>query len=183
MAITDKEIKAYWRNYDLFIILWNLVSFFGFPFIPLAYILKYWFGIKGLWLLNDTKDGDFGDPKELKKADRKIGKTWGNFWWWWFRNHSFNFNRKYIPNWNAGKAEDFRVIKSNISKHNRWTWCSQNGVHGYHYIAARINGKVECRFSEASPEFQRQMGSGGNEYRFRFKGIWHILKNQISRMF
>lgn len=185
--ITDKEIATYWRNYDLFIIRWFCVSFFGFPLLPLAYIGKYYLGGKNIWLLNDTKDGDFGDPAELRKAGRNPGRTFGNFMWWWFRNHSWNYNRKFIPNWNGGQAEDFRIIRTSLTneqiERNRWAWCYQNGWHGYHYIAARINGKIECRFSEANDKMQRQMGSGGNEYRFRFKGIWTIFANQIKRIF
>jgi len=190
-VITDREIKDYWSRYDWFIIKWTLVSFFGFPLLPIAYILKYWFKVKGLWLLNDTVDGDFGSKKELKAAGRKECRTLGNFWWWWFRNHSWNFNRKFIPEWNDGECEEFRIIKSNIFKPGtniedqkkiRWAWCSKNGIHGHHYIAARINGKIECRFSEANDKMQRQMGSGGNEYRFRFKNLIVIFFKRIKRL-
>ena len=181
--ITDKGVQGYWNRYDWFIILWNLISFFGLPLVPLAYILKYKFGVKGLWLLNDTEDGDFGSKKELEEAGRKGGKTWGNFWWWWFRNHSWNFNRKFIPQWNGGKATFFKIISSTLTKEqieeDRWTWCSKNGIHGHHYVPAIINGKLECRFSEANDTMQRQMGSGGNEYRFRFKGLPIIFVNRI----
>ena len=181
--ITVEGIQDYWNRYDWFIIRWNIISFFGFPFIWLAYILKYKFGIKGLWLLNDTVDGDFGSKKELEDAGREPGETWSNFWWWWFRNHSWNFNRKFIPQWNGGKAESFKVISTSLTREqieeDRWTWCSKNGIHGHHYIAAIINGKIECRFSEANDKMQRQMGSGGNEYRFRFKGLPIIFVNRI----
>jgi len=184
--ITDKEIQTYWNRYDWFIIKWDYISFFGFPLLPFAYILKYWFNAKGLWLLNDTIDGDFGSKNELKKAGRKEGKTLGNFLWWWFRNHSTNYNRKFIPEWDGGNAEEFTIISTSLTKDqilkNRWTWCSKNGMHGHHYIAARINGKIECRFSEATDKMQRQMGSGGNEYRFRFKGLPTIFMNMIKQL-
>jgi len=163
-----------------------MVSFFGFPFIWLAYILKYKFGVKGLWLLNDTEDGDFGSKKELEAAGRKEGRTWGNFWWWWFRNHSWNFNRKFIPEWNGGAFDFIMIIASSFTdeqiKDNPWIWCNQKDNHGYHYVAAIINGKLECRFSEANDKMQRQMGSGGNEYRFRFKGLLHIFFKTIKRL-
>jgi len=184
--ITDREIQRYWNQYDWFVIKWNCVSFFGFPLLPFAYILKYKFNVKGLWLLNDTVDGDFGSENELEKAGRTADKTLGNFLWWWFRNHSTNYNRKFIPEWNGGKAEEFRIISLSLTREqilkNRWTWCSKNGIHGHHYIAARINGEIECRFSEATDKMQRQMGSGGNEYRFRFKGLLYIFFRMIKRI-
>ena len=185
--ITKKDLKKYWADYDLFILKWNLVSFFGFIFIPFALILKYIFKIKGIWLLNDTEDGDFGSYNELKKAGRLDKSKWSNFWWWWFRNHSWNFNRKFIPEWNGGKAESFKVISTSLTREqieeDRWTWCSKNDIHGHHYVAAIINGKLECRFSEANDKMQRQMGSGGNEYRFRFKGLFHIFTLMLKRIF
>ncbi len=184
--ITEKDIQDYWASYEWFILKWNMVSFFGFLFIPLAYVLKYWFGVKGLWLLNDTEDGDFGSYNELKNAGRLDKSKWANFWWWWFRNHSWNYNRKYIPNWDNGTAEFFIIISTSLTKEqiekNRWTWCSMNGTHGHHYVAAIIKGKIECRFSEADHKMQRQMGSGGNEYRFRFKGLLTILKNRTRKL-
>ncbi len=179
--ITDKEIQGYWNRYDLFIILWNLVSFFGviliFP-IPISYLLKYKFGVKGLWLLNDTKDGDFGDPEELKKAGRKEGRTIGNFIWWWKRNHSWNFNRKFTPEWNGGDVKDFRIIMQILpTGSDKFTWCSKDGVHGINYIAYRVNGKVEVRYSRAGENHEKQLGSGGNEYRFKIKNIFYNLLN------
>ncbi len=183
MGITDKEIETYWNRYDWFIIRWNLVSFFGFPFLPFAYILKYKFNVKGLWLLNDTVDGDFGSAKELKKAGRKVERTLSNFIWWWFRNHSRNFVEKFKPEWNGGEVDEFRILVHDIPLGaHRFEWCSKDGFHGKNYIAYRVNGKVECRFSEADNKMQRQMGSGGNEYRFRFKGILTIFTYQIKKL-
>ena len=191
--ITDKEIESYWAKYDWFILKWNLVSFFGFPFLPFAFILKYWFNVKGLLLLNDTPDGDFGNFKWKLKVLRKykfIKVRWIRKLilaiLWWFRNHSWNYTRKYLPNWKDGAASFFMIISTSLTKEqiekNRWTWCSINGIHGHHYVAAIINGKLECRFSEADNKMQRQMGSGGNEYRFRFKGIFTIFVNMIRRL-
>lgn len=212
--ITDKEISKYWRDYDLFIILWFCISLWfvlsaisfllslvflifdlynWFPLflfglvIPINILLKYGFGRKGLWLFNDKENGegsgDFGDPVEIEKAGLQHKSKLYIVIWWWFRNHSWNFNRKFLPEWNHGQAEEFRVVKSNINTGNRWEWCSKDGVHGYHYIAARINGQIECRFSEAGPNYQRQMGSGGNEYRFRFKNLWRIFGMMVKRIF
>jgi hypothetical protein len=186
--ITDKEIQAYWNWYDWYIIRWNLVSFFGFPLLPFAYILKYKFNVKGLWLLNDTVDGDFGSAKELKKAGRTVGRTLSNFIWWWLRNHSRNFVEKFKPEWSDGEVEDFRVIKSTVFKAGteieqlkkiRFVWCTKDGIHGLHYIAYRVNGKVECRYSAANDKFEKSMGSGGNEYRLRIKNPLYILKKMF----
>ncbi len=177
-VITDKEIQAYWNWYDWFIIRWNCVSFFGFPLLPFAYALKYWFGLKGLWLLNGTVDGDFGNSFELWEAGRKEGRTFGNFWWWWKRNHSWNFNRKFKPEWRDGEVQEFRILLHDMPLGaHRFEWCTKAGFHGKNYIAYRIKGKVECRYSAANDKFEKSMGSGGNEYRLRMKNLWHILIN------
>jgi len=218
MEITDEELEEYWERFDIFVLTWNLVSGFfistlvAIPLVivlvlsgntwgwylmpyalvvPINIILKYVFNVGGLWLFNDTKDGDTGDPEELKKANRLGKSKLSNIIWWWFRNHSWNYNRKFIPEWEDGEYQDFRVISSSLIHEGmldsyidkiRWTWCSKDGKHGHHYIAARINGKIECRYSEAGENLQRQMGSGGNEYRFRFKNLIKIFKNQVLKM-
>lgn len=195
--ITDKEIKSFWNKWDMIIISWNIVSAFYLlsivsilliPFVfiyelnmlllmypmvvPVCFLLKYVFGVKGIWFFNDTVDGDFGSEGELRKAGYLDKPKWFRFIWWWFRNHSWNYISRYNPPWNNGQAEEFRIISSTVIPEDepnhplRWTWCGKNGVHGFHYIAARINGEVVCRYSRASKNNQVKIGAGGDRYIF-----------------
>lgn len=192
--ITDKEITAFWNRYDVIIISWGCVSFFFiasllpwyylFPWlfgielhwaiwfyylvVPVNFLLKYGLGIKRLWFFNDTADGDFGDPNLLKKYGLENKPKWFRFIWWTSRNITWNYISKFKPEWNNGQAEDFRIIKSTITNDAesplRWTWCDKYNTHGMHYIAARINGKVVCRYSTAGSKREKQMGAGGDRY-------------------
>lgn len=171
--ISEKEIQAFWNRWDIIMISWFLVSLFGFPLLPFAYILKYKFGVKGLWLLNDTVDGDFGDPDVLKEYGRSNKSKLSNFIWWWFRNHSWNYISKFNPEWEGGKTKDFLIIKTTLTReqilNNPFQWCTKKGVHGLHYIAYRINGKVYCRYSEANAKRERIFGAGGDRFKLKIR--------------
>lgn len=189
--ITDKEIKGFWKFYIWFLIRWNAVSLFAvctvivppilliwgiyWPlvfllFFPGALILKYQFGVKGIWVLNDTKDGDFGDPAILKKYGHQNKSKVFKFIWWFSRNHSWNFNRKFKPDWKAGEYVEMMIIEQDLPDGaDDFTWCEQEGIHGVNYVAYRVyaGGKVMCRYSRADKNGERQYGAGGNEYVFR----------------
>jgi len=163
--ITNKEITAFWNKWDLIIISWNAVSFFGFPLIPFAYVLKYWFGVKGLWLLNDTVDGDFGDPNELKKAGRLHKSKFLNFWWWWFRNHSWNYICKFKPSSNGGGVYEHRVL---IGETYNPVWLKEKGIFHVCYRGEK-DGRIECRYSEITDKVEKHFGAGGFRYKLHYK--------------
>ena len=150
--------------------------------VPANFLLKYGMGTKGLWFFNDTVDGDFGDPKILKEYGHENKSKLFRFVWWWFRNHSWNFISEYNPPWNRGLAEDFRIIESTLipldaTDHElRWTWCERKGVHGVHKIAARINGEVVCRYSEADAKKEKLFGAGGDRFKLKVRPVWQFLR-------
>jgi len=170
-VITDKEIKAFWNDYDSHMDRWFLVWFFGFfsGAVIIAHILKHVFKVKTkFWLLNDTVDGDYGADWWLKREGLKPG-LWSAFRWWW-RNRAWNYFMLKVPEWNAGQADEFRVIECTIEVYDRidgrWRKANKSaGIYGINYYCYRLNGKVFCNYSEATPKIEKQFGAGGNEYR------------------
>lgn len=170
--ITDREIKAFWNRWDLIMIRWFLVSAFGLlsTAVIWAFILKHYCGVKTkFWLLNDTVDGDFGAEWWLKEKGWTPG-LWSAFHWW-RRNHSWNYICKFAPEWEGGNTQERRIIRSTIDheKHGFFTWCSKDGVHGLHYVAYRINGKVYCRYSQANKKREKIFGAGGDRYKLKLR--------------
>jgi len=152
--------------------------------VPINILLKYVFGVKNLWLFNDTKDGDFGAEWWLKETGHSKG-LWSAFLWWWI-NHSWNYIRQFIPEWKKGEVDKnsegkdiFIAIKDTLNKktdYGRWTRASgKDVIFGTNYIAFKINGKTYCQYSYANKYFTLQLG-GGSEYRFRMK--FHLLNNK-----
>lgn len=172
--ITSKEIATYWKGWTWLMIKWNAISFFGFisTAVIWAFVLKHVFKVKrDFWLLNDTVDGDFGAEWWLKEKGLKPS-LWSAFQWW-FRNHSWNYIRKFNPPWNAGQTEEFQVIKNTLSKtdpdYGKFTRADKkNQIYGTNYIAYRIDGEVYCQYSHANRLFTFQIGSGGDRQRFKF---------------
>ncbi len=180
--ITDKEIQQAWREYKILIITWNLVSITGFlGFVVIAnFILKNYLGYKGkLATCNSTKDGDFGADWWLKREGLKPS-LWSAFLWW-IRNHSESFLNAEVPEWNAGKVDEFRVIKCTMDKidmmdkdvFNPFTKASkEDAIFGINHYAYRLNGKVFVSYSSATERKEKQFGAGGNEWRFWIKPIF-----------
>lgn len=168
--ISKKEIWSFWVELSLIQIARFSLSFFGFILLPFALILKYQFGVKDIWLLNDTKDGDFGNDPNWKHYDKP---KWVRFFLWFFRNHSWNFIRNFNPEWNAGEAFEYKIIKNTTGKDVKWVWCTRLGTHGTHYIAYRVfeGGKVYCRYSTANHRKERHYGCGGERYKIKRKPL------------
>jgi hypothetical protein len=133
------------------------------------------------WLLNDTKDGDYGAQWWLLEKGLNPG-LWSAFLWWW-RNKAWNFYYLNRPLWYSGQVDEFRLLKCTIDesqmysngKYNRFTKASkENAVYGINYYAYRINGKVFCNKSSATPKREKQFGAGGNEWRCYIKPIVRI---------
>ncbi|AVR43788.1 hypothetical protein C7S20_00040 [Christiangramia fulva] len=204
IRITDSEIKEYWTWYDKLILKWNLVSFFGFitTAVIWAFILKHVFKVKTkFWLLNDTKDGDWGDPKELAKKRLLLKENAPALFkwfikldgaiWWWLRNHSWNYISRYKPEWNGGSNEGFEIIKNTTPFSNEYiisrkgifeqkgiyTWLTKHmKIEGELEVAYIVNGKLECRYSKVWKDIfgrwhQKQKGSGGQYYRCNRKPL------------
>lgn len=169
--ITDQEIKDFWKDYDVHMDKWFLVWFFGFisTAVVWAHILKHVFKVKTeFWLLNDTEDGDYGADWWLKREGLKTN-LYSAFRWWW-RNRAWNYFMFKVPEWDAGQADEFRVIKNTIKiedmDEGRWTKANMDkGIYGINYYCYRLNGKVFCNYSEATQKKEKQFGAGGNEYR------------------
>ena len=170
--ITDREIQAFWNRWDSIIICWTLFSLVTFlsGIVAVAFILKHYCGVKTkFWVLNDTEDGDFGAKWWLMKKGLQPGLK--SAFLWYLRNHSWNLICKIKPEWESGEAEDLRIIRSTIDheKHGPFTWCTKAGIHGIHYVAYRINGKVYCRYSYATPNKEKIFGAGGDRYKCKIR--------------
>ena len=169
--ITDKEITAFWIRFALREVIYLLVWSIGFisTAVIWAFILKHVFKIKWkMWLLNDTVDGDFGADWWLRREGLKPG-IWSAFRWW-FRNKAWNFYRLDVPEWNGGEVDEFWVIKNTIEfsdrTDGRFTKANiDKGIYGINYYCYKLNGKVFCNYSKASPSIEMQFGAGGQEYR------------------
>ena len=169
--ITDNEIQTYWIRFALREIVYFLVWVFGFfsGVVIIAHILKHVFKVRmKFWLLNDTVDGDFGADWWLKREGLKPS-LWSAFRWWW-RNKAWNFYRLNVPEWNAGKADEFWCIKNTIKFDGKWIKANKDkGIYGINYYCYKLNGKVFCNYSKASPSIEMQFGAGGNEWRMWIK--------------
>lgn len=171
-----RSIK-YWIRCYLVIITWNLVSLIGFlsGAVIVAHILKHQFGVKGLWLQNDSKDGDFPPQWWLNKYD--TGFKYLNAILWWFRNHSWNFINKFKQ---PSTSDNVIVIypKGMTKKEyaDKMEWSHRKGeLYGTRYIKYIAEGKYCERFSHANKIFAFQTGSGGDRYKFLFTPIWPLL--------
>jgi len=160
---------------------------FAFPwlipltlFTPGSIILKYVFKVKNVWILNDYEGNDSGQKWWLKKKGLKPGLITSILWW--FRNHSWNYYKKFDPDWNAGQVYEYelRINTTEIpGRETIWVWCSKYAtknnppIYGEHLLIYRVfeGGKVWFRHSKASPNKELQFGYGGNEYRWRKKPI------------
>lgn len=169
ILITDKEVKGFWNRFDLIIISWNVVSLIGFVFLPIALLLKYVFKVKGIWLLNDSKDGDFGDPVVLEKYGYTDKPKWFRFLWWWFRNHSWNYIEKFKPTCNSSKSQvsEYRIFHDSRGTGNT-EWLQENGLFYICYRCKETN-KVYCRYSKVTDKIIKQMGAGGDRYKLHLK--------------
>jgi len=169
--ITEREITAFWIRFASREIVYFLVWFSGFisTAVIWAFILKHVFKVKiKFWLLNDTVDGDFGAGWWLRREGLTHG-LWSAFRWWW-RNKAWNFYIRSVPEWNAGKVDEFWVIKDTIKFSNRtdgrFTKANiDKGIYGINYYCYKLNGKVFCNYSKATPSIEMQFGAGGQEYR------------------
>lgn len=171
--ITDEEVKAAWKEYKWLIIRWNLVSITGFlsGVVIANFILKNYLGYKGkLATCNDTKDGDFAPAWFMPSYKRSLITTIS----WWFRNHSWNFLNAEVPEWEAGRVDEFRVIECTIDRidmtdndvFNPFTKANKNNaIFGINHYAYRLNGKVFVNYSKATESRETQLGAGGNEWR------------------
>jgi len=173
--ITEKEITAFWIRFALREVIYFLVWSIGFisTAVIWAFILKHVFKVKiKFWLLNDTVDGDFGADWWLQREGLKPG-LWSAFRWWW-RNKAWNFYLRSVPEWNAGKVYEFWYIKNTIKLYERvdgrFTKANKDKeIYGINYYCYRLNGKVFCNYSKASPSIEMQFGAGGNEWRMWIK--------------
>lgn len=165
--ITDKEITRFWNKWDLIIISWNLVSIFGFIFLPLALILKYKFGVKGIWLLNDTVDGDLGADWWLEERGYKNSSKFVRFIMWWFRNHSWNYINKFVPTSNGSDPFEFRIIFDHRNIFHP-VWLQDEGAFHVCY-RGKEGGPIECRYSKVTKSWIRQFGAGGHRYKLHLK--------------
>ena len=162
--ITDKEITAFWIRFALREIVYFLVWFSGFisTAVIWAFILKHVFKVKiKFWLLNDTVDGDFGADWWLRREGLKPG-LWSAFRWWW-RNKAWNFYIRSVPEWNGGEVDDFWYLKRVDGKFTKAN--KDKEIYGINYYCYRLNGKVFCNYSKATPSIEMQFGAGGNEWR------------------
>lgn len=181
VKFTKTEEYGAWLELFLIHIARFSLSFFGYPLMPLAILGKYVFGIKEIWLLNDTKDGDFGDfkwkLKTLRKYKRVKAKWLKNiilFILWFFRNHSWNFYRKFIPDHNAGEVHEYEKRINTTGNNVVLQWCTRAGTHGKDYTLFRVfpDGKLFFRWSKANAKKERWFGAGGSEYKMRMKPIF-----------
>ncbi len=200
--ITDKEIQVAWLRYFCIHLQWVVIYLSGFftGFVIICHFLKHVckLGFK-FWLLNDTKDGDFGTAAFIRLINSKKGLSafrtlfglfklkkglYSAFLWWW-RNKAWNFYYLRKPFWSGGAVEDLRVIKCTIpeiymiqnGKYNAFTKANRkNRIFGINYYAYRLNGKVFVSYSKATEKIEKQFGAGGNEWRCWIKPISAVFK-------
>jgi hypothetical protein len=169
MGISKTEEYGAWLELFLIHIARLSLSVFGFPLMPFALILKYLFKVKDIWLLNDTKDGDFGNDPNWKHYGKPKIIT---FFLWFLRNHSWNFYRKFLPDFRrGGEIFEYRVITNTTSNKTILMWCRRGIWLGKNYTLFRVfeKGKVFFRWSWANKDREAWFGAGGSEYKFRIK--------------
>lgn len=164
----------------LVLLSWFLISLIGFlsGAVIIAHILKHKFGVKGLWLQNDTEDGDFGADWWIRKVNNTRNRVnlWGlitvkkGLWsafCWWFRNHSWNFIELFSqPNTADREKVIVHYANYNLNRGHYLKWAHhKEGVYGWNFIKYTAEGIYCIRFSYANSWFTFQIGSGGDRYK------------------
>lgn len=170
-------ICSYWFGFSTPIFVYIILSI---PLAPLAFFITYVLGIKRhplTYLLNSTKDGDFGAEWWLKREKLQPGKL--SALRWWFRNPAWNFNEWFNnTNFEAAFITDVLTIKNTIpkptnprelSKHVFYWANKESGHFGTNHLYFRVKGVVFGRFSSRTLKREFMAGAGGNRYEFRFK--------------
>lgn len=185
--ITDAQIKKAKRHYNWLMIKWFSLSVFGIvsTLVIWQFIFKNILHVKGNYIfMNNTKDGDYGATWWLEEKGLTPGIL--SAIRWWFRNHSWNYIRKHLPEWNGGQVDkdkygndEFLVIQLTIPKeqmyddagrYNRFTKANTSkNIYGINYYAYKINDKVFFNYSKANSLMEIQRGAGGNEFRWWLK--------------
>lgn len=150
-----------------------ITAVLGFPFLPIAFALKYWFGVKNIWLLNDTKDGDFGDPewklRKLRKfpiKSRLIRKLYLLILWY-LRNSLWNLKLLTAPKWDVDDYQIVYTVKNEVG--HPMTWVTQED-RGTNFVWFRSHGLLFFRYS-SSGKFNIQAGAAGERYNFKIRRV------------
>lgn len=138
-------------------------ALFGFPLLPFAFLLKYEFGVKGLWLLNDTVDGDFGAEWWLKETGLK--NKFIRAIRWWLRNSVWNLKLLTAPKW-TGEYDVVQVIKNDVSNPLHWITQYERGTNFVYY---EVEGMLYFRFSHSNKLFNVHFGMTGERYSFKLR--------------
>lgn len=198
--ITGQELKGSKKRFAILMVKWFWVSFFGFwsTLVIWEFVFKNLLKIPGFYIfMNDTKDGDYGAQWWLD--EKGLSPSIWSAVLWWIRNHSWNYIRKYLPEWDGGRVDkdkdgedefehliltiEEEDMKDSKGRHNRFMKASsRKGIYGINYYVYRLNGKVFFNYSRATPFLTIQIGAGGNEYRLWFKPrILAYLKWKVGR--
>jgi len=122
--------------------------------------------VKGWWFFNDSIDGDFGSPGELKKKGYQNKSKWFRFIWWWIRNHSWNYIELFIPTSNGSDVFEHRIFFNSRNKFNP-EWLNEEGSFLVCY-RGKEGGPIECRYSKVTSRWERHFGAGGHRYILHF---------------
>lgn len=169
---TIDKIKV-WLKWAGVKLLHFFVAVFGFPLLLFAFLLKYGFDVKGLWLLNDTKDGDFGGfqwkLQKLRKfpiKNRLIIKIYLAVLWY-LRNSVWNLKNLTAPKWTA-EYTIIKIVKNEVG--NPWRWVNQ-ADRGTNFIYKEVAGQLQFMYSHSNDVFNCQFGmiSRKENARYNFK--------------
>lgn len=165
------SIILFWiRFFIIKIVIEGTFLICSIPLVPVAFLLKHKFGINVppfKWMLNDTIDGDYGDPNWLNRMGLEPG-LWSAFRWWW-RNPVWNFKLLFAPKSHA-ESTIIKVFKHEVGP-TPFMWVRQD-LRGTNHLYYIIDGTLYGRFSYCNDYINIYLGIGGRR---------HILKIRRSK--
>ncbi len=167
--ITDRDIANFWLKWAVVILLRFPVEILSVVLFPLSYWMRYKVQVDLFYyLLNSTKDGDYGADWWLEREGLK--KSFWSAWRWTLRNPAWNFNEIIKPVW-TGYYTDVRVIENTIGGDNPLIWADHySETYGTNHVYYRVKGKVYGRYSTTELAIGKrfQAGTEGKRYNLRF---------------
>lgn len=111
---------------------------FSLPLMPIAFSLKHDFRINippFKWMLNDTKDGDYGAQWWKDKHGIKKDSFWTAYRWW-LRNSNWNFKLLFKT---PPTGEIIKVISNEVKSPLFWVNQKHRGTnHAYYWADKRL---------------------------------------------
>ena len=164
------KIILFWIRYTsikLLEVVFILFSFFSGAVI-IAHFLKHVLKINVIpfkWMLNDTKDGDYGAEWFLIKNKLKPG-LYSAFLWWW-RNPVWGFKHLLVPR--QGKFKNLHIITFESTTENVLWWVNKKHK-GKNHFYGTVNGQFNGRYSFTNDSYNIMLGHD-KRYIFKYRRL------------